>query len=318
MIMSRNSVIILLLVLFSCQSPSGHQPPSNTPTDAKKSITQDDQKMSCDQLLSAIVKSSDAIALKHFSDTLVKVRIDYLSTEKVRIKLFVISNVSEDPAHEKLTENAVGWLELNRQTHRLTDITNDLDKPLVLKYDTTLLQGHDLNKLCGDEAAIAKPGAGYEQRDVMKEADIRFNGRLKRFFTMAEFEKVFGKPDSIQLLKDEAPCVTIFGTEAPDDKYLYKDGSRFETSKGRLAVDEFWFKNGNFITYKGIRIDANTTMNEIKKLFPTAVNGRMNIDKEGKLWVIQLREDTDGTSDGHIKLFFRNGKVSFLHWWFPC
>ena len=112
--------------------------------------------MSCDQLLSAIVKSSNAIALKHFSDTLVKVRVDYLSTEKVRIKLFVINNVSEDPVHEKLTENAVGWLELDRETHRLTDITNDLDKPLVLKYDVTLLQSHDLNKLCGYGTAITK------------------------------------------------------------------------------------------------------------------------------------------------------------------
>ncbi|MCH5719818.1 hypothetical protein [Niabella hibiscisoli] len=135
---------------------------------------------------------------------------------------------------------------------------------------------------------------------------------------MAEFEKVFGKPDSIQLLKDEAPCITIFDTEAPDDKYLYKSGSRFETSKDRVAVDEFWFRDGNFITYKNIRIDANTTMNDIKQLFPTAVSGKLGMDKEGKLWVIQLKEDHEGISDGHIKIFFRDGKISFMHWWFPC
>ncbi len=241
-----------------------------------------------------------------------------LTAEKARIKLYVLSDISEDPAHKKLTENAVGWLEFHRKTMQLTDITNDPDKPLALKYDTTLLQKHDLYKLCGAEAAIAKPGTGYEQKDVMQETDIRFNGKLKRFFTMAEFEKVFGKPDSIQLLKDEAPCVTIFGTEAPDDKYLYKDGSRFETSKDNVAVDEFWFRDGNFITYKGNRIDANTTMDDIKQLFPTAVSGRLGMDKEGKLWVIQLREDSEGISDGHIKIFFRDGKISFMHWWFPC
>ncbi|MDR6786629.1 hypothetical protein ABIE26_005185 [Pedobacter africanus] len=317
--MSRILALFMVLVLLSCQGPSNHQSQtSGTADNTKTAITRDGQEISCDGLLSAIVKSSNAVALKHFSDTLVKVRLEYLTAEKAKIKLYVLSDISEDPAHKKLTENAVGWLEFHRQTKRLTDITNDPDKPLVLKYDTTLLQKHDLYTLCGTQTAIAKPGSGYEQRDVMQEADIRFNGKLKRFFTMAEFEKVFGKPDSIQFLKDETPCVTIFDTEASDDKYLYKDGSRFETSKDSVAVDEFRFQDGNFITYKGIRIDANTTMNDIKQLFPTAVSGRLGMDKEGKLWVIQLREDSEGISDGHIKIFFRDGKVSFMHWWLPC
>ncbi|WP_349787757.1 hypothetical protein [Pedobacter sp. ASV1-7] len=317
--MPRILVFFMVLVLLSCQRPSGHKSQATSTSDTTKTaMTRDAQEISCDQFLSAIVKSSNAVALKHFSDTLVKVRLEYLTAEIARIKLFVINDISEDLANKKLTENAVGWLEFHRQTKRLTDITNDPNKPLVLQYDTTLLQKHDLYKLCNAETAIAKPGTGYEQRDVMQEADIRFNGKLKRFFTMAEFEKIFGKPDSIQLLKDETPCVTIFGTEAPDDKYLYKDGSCFETSKDSVAVAEFRFQSGNFITYKGIRIDANTTMNDIKQLFPTAVSGRLGMDKEGKLWVIKLKEDYEGVSDGHIKLFFKNGKVAFMHWWLPC
>ena len=59
-------------------------------------------------------------------------------------------------------------------------------------------------------------------------------------------------------------------------------------------------------------------MNDIKQLFPTAVNERRGMDKEGKLWVIQLKEDNKGISAGHIKMFFKNGKVNFMHWWFPC
>lgn len=316
--MSRISAFFMVLVLLSCQSPSSQKSQrASTYDTTKAAMTPDVQEMSCEKLLSAILKSSDAVALKNFSDSL-QVRLEFLTAEKARIKLYVISDISEDPANKKRTENTVGWLEFHRQTKQLTDITNDPDKPLILKYDTTLLQKHDLYKLCGTEAAIAKPGTGYEQRDVMREADIRFNGKLKRFFKMAEFEKVFGKPDSTQLLKDEAPCVTIFGTEAPDDKYLYKDGSCFEVSKNSVAVAEFRFLNGNFITYKGKRIDANTTMDDIKQLFPTAVSGRLGMDKEGKLWVIQLREDNAGISDGHIKLFFKNGKVNFIHWWLPC
>lgn len=305
------------ILLFSCQGAS--DTPSSLPDSAAATKTMPvPEQMSCEQLVSAIVKSSNALALTHFSDTLVQARLDYLTPDKARIKLFVIGDISDDPAIKKLTENAVGWLELHRQTKRLTDITNDPDKPLLLQYDTTLLQKQDFFKVCGNTGAMAKPGTGYEQRDVMLEADIRFNGKLKRFFTMAEFEKVFGKPDSIQYLKDETPCITIFDTEAPDDKYLYKDGSRFETSKDQVAVDEFWFRNGNFITYKETRIDANTTISDIKQLFPTAVNERLGMDKEGKIWMIQLKEDKDGVSDGHIKLFFKDGKVNFIHWWFPC
>lgn len=317
--MLRIVIFFMFVTLFSCRGTSDKASPSADSSGVQKTtVVSQYTALSCEELLSAIVKSSNAVAFTHFNDTLVKARLEYLTTDKARIKLYVINDISDDPANKKLTENAVGWLELQRQNGKLTDITNDPDKPLVLQYDTTLLQQQDLFTLCGNTGAIAKPGAGYEQRDVMLESDIRFNGQLKRFFTMAEFEKVFGKPDSIQLLKDETPCTTIFETEAPDDKYLYKDGSRFETSKDRVAVDEFWFHNGNFITYKGTRIDANTTMNDIKQLFPTAVNERMGMDKEGKIWVIQLKEDREGISDGHIKLFFKNGKVDFMHWWFPC
>lgn len=154
--------------------------------------------------------------------------------------------------------------------------------------------------------------------DVMLAEDIRFNGQLKRFFTMSDFEKVFGPPDSVRLLQDEAPCITIFDTEAPDDKYLYKDGSRFETHQQQVAVDEFWFTNDNYISYKGIRIDGNTTVNAIKKLFPDAVMGKLNEYREGELQLMILKEDKAGISDGHIKLFFKDDKVYFMHWWFPC
>ncbi|MCH5719819.1 hypothetical protein [Niabella hibiscisoli] len=193
--LSRISAFFMALVLLSCQGPSGHQSQATSTSDTTKTtITGDDQEMSCDQLLSAIVKSSNAIALKNFSDTLVKVRLEYFTAEKARIKLYVISDISEDPATKKLTENAVGWLEFHRGTRQLTDITNDPDKPLVLRYDTTLLQKNDVYKLCNAGAAIAKPGTGYEERDVMLESDIRFNGKLKRFLQWLNLKKYLASP----------------------------------------------------------------------------------------------------------------------------
>ena len=312
-------VVLFFILLISCGGPSVKAPqPAVMGDSLPTSVVTENEPISCDSMVAKLVQSSNAIALAHFGKQLVQSRIAAMTSDKATIKLYVINDISETPAEERRVEHAVGWLEFYRQTGKLLDITNDPDKPEVLHYDKTILEAYDLFKICSTEVAAAKPGTHAEMRDVMLADEIRFNGKLKRFFTMDEFAKVFGKPDSIKLLKDEAPCMTIFDTEAPDDLYLYKNGSRFETSKDKVAVDEFWFLNGNFITYKGIRIDAGTTMDDMQRLFPTAVKGRLGMDKEGKLWVIQLQEDENGSSDGHIKIFFKNGRVYFMHWWFPC
>ncbi len=312
-------VVPVIILFFSCQGSSVKERQSAVIADSgTKPIVAEREDLSCVQLVSDLVRSCNAIALDNFGKESVKARIAYMTPDKATIKLYVINDISETPTEERLVESPVGWLEFNKQTGKLLDITNDPDKPVVLNYDKAILAGHDLFKLCSPGVAIAKPGAEFKSKDVMLEKDIRFNNKLKRFFTISEFEKVFGKPDSTKLLSEEEPCNTIFGTEAKDDKYLFKNGSRFEKSGDRVAVDEFWFLNGNFLTYKGIRIDANTSMKDIEQLFPHAVKGRLGMDKEGKLWVIQLKEDEKGISDGHIKMFFKHGKVSFMHWWFPC
>ena len=112
--------------------------------------------------------------------------------------------------------------------------------------------------------------------EVMLEKDILFNGKLNRFFTLREFENVFGKADSTVLMSVDAPCSYIFdnkdGSKDLKDKYLYKDGSRFENSKKKVVVDDFRFENNNFITYKGRNLNASTTLNDLKEIFPNAVN----------------------------------------------
>ncbi|WP_104381580.1 hypothetical protein [Sphingobacterium sp. HMA12] len=319
----RGSIPILAaftaIVMISCRgnSKSSARQAPDTPTCTERNKLRDNN-ISCDQLIVDLVRSSNAMAIKTFGNTRVQSRLVELTDSKATIKMYVINDISETPSEKRMIERAVGWLELHRHTSHLLDISNDPDNPVVIQYDKSLLKKHNLFELCNAAVPVAKPGSAYVKRDVMLEDDIRFNGKLKRYFTIGEFGKVFGKPDSTQLLNDQAPCITIFDTEAPDDKYLYKSGSRFETSRDSIAVDEFWFLDGNFITYKGVRIDAYTTMRDMEQLFPIAVSERLGMDKEGKIWVIKLREDYEDISDGHIKVFFKNGKVSFMHWWFPC
>ncbi len=160
--------------------------------------------------------------------------------------------------------------------------------------------------------------------EIMDEKDIRLNGKLQRYFSLKEFKRVLGEPDSTKLLLDEEPCTTIF--QEPDGsvdsaaKYLFKNGSRFESTKGKVAIDEIKFTNGDFIVFKNTTLNKHTSVAELKKLFPNAGRHISDIDVagEGKLQVMELREDKDNISDGHIKIFIKNGKLYSLHWWFPC
>lgn len=174
------------------------------------------------------------------------------------------------------------------------------------------------------KTTIENSKSDNHQNEVMKVDDILFNGKLKRFFTTKDFENVFGQADSIKLMSDEAPCTYIFenkdGSKDMNDKYYYKNGSRFENTKNELAVDEFRFSKNNFILYKGKKLSSQTTVTELKKLFPNAMNniGTIDVYNDGKLQVIELREDENNISDGHIKIFIKNGKLFYMHWWFPC
>lgn len=162
------------------------------------------------------------------------------------------------------------------------------------------------------------------QIEVFDANNMLFNGKLGRYFSLKEFELFFGKADRIKLMSEEEPCAYIFenpdGSKDLEDKYLYKNGSRFENSKGKVAVDEFRFTQNNYLKYNNVILNSHTTIKDLRKLFPNAVNAidTLNVFGEGKLQVIQLREDKDNISDGHINVFLKNGKLYFMHWWFPC
>lgn len=161
-----------------------------------------------------------------------------------------------------------------------------------------------------------------QEIEVFDVNEMLFNGKSKRFFTLKEFEKHFGKADSTRLMSEDSPCSYIFENEDGklDDKYLYKNGSRFENSKDSVAIDEFRFYNRSFLRYKNHILNATTTLEYLRKIFPNAVKeiGELDVYGEGKLQVIQLREDANNISDGHINVFIKNGKLYFMHWWFPC
>ena len=198
---------------------------------------------------------------------------------------------------------------------------NDKSTKSVEKYEKLKDRSKTIstNKIKTDSTKI-----GVLQNEVMLETDIFFKGKLNRYFTLNEFQKVFGKTDSIKLMSLETPCNYIFenedGSKDVNDKYFYKEGSRFENSKEKVAVDKFRFSKNNFILYKGINLNSSTTLADLEILFPKAIKNLQTIVvfDEGELQVIKLREDENNISDGHVKLFIKDGKLYYMHWWFPC
>lgn len=171
----------------------------------------------------------------------------------------------------------------------------------------------------------APPDKNHPNSIEIFDADLMlFNGKVKRFFSLKDFKKNFGEPDSTQLMSREEPCSYVFenidATKNLNDKFLYKNGSRFENSEEKVAIDEFKFTENNFILYKGIPLNASTTLAQLKEIFPNAVEniGTMNVYGEGELQIIQLREGDYELYDGHINIFLKNGKLYFIHWWIPC
>ncbi|PST83659.1 hypothetical protein C7T94_14085 [Pedobacter yulinensis] len=160
--------------------------------------------------------------------------------------------------------------------------------------------------------------------EVMEEKSILFNGRLKRYFSLIQFKAVLGEPDSSKLLGEVEPCTNIFqeadGSIDPQTRYLFKNGSRFENAQDRVAVDQINFMYGDYLVFNDITLNRHTTLAELKRLFPQAGKrvGLMEVAGSGKLQVMQLREDENNQSDGHINIFFKQGKLYSLQWWFPC
>ena len=197
-------------------------------------------------------------------------------------------------------------------------------EPKRLDYETEIEKQNDSTKIIDTAKNITNNAITKKETretEFFDASKLLFNGRTKRFFSLKEFDKNFGKADSIQLMSQEQPCTSIFESEdGKDDKYFFKNGSRFENSKDSVAVNEFRFLKGNFIIYKGLKMDAETTIEDLKKIFPNAVKNIQDDEHydEKKLRSIILREDPKGISDGHIRIFFKANKIYSIWWWFPC
>ena len=157
--------------------------------------------------------------------------------------------------------------------------------------------------------------------EVMKQSEILFNGKLGKYFSYSDFKKHFGLADSTKKLIDVEPCTYIFQSEEQptnDNQFLFKDGSTFERYKQEIGIEEFCFRNSNFMTYKGLRIDSTTTLDEMEKLFPIAVKNILPSPYSDQPDMQRIKLQEEFPSDGFIEFYFKNKRAYSINWWFPC
>ncbi len=131
--MKQLSIFILFFLMLNCKKNNATI--LSIDNNVKQKTNQSKIKVynSCEEIITDIVKSSNADAVRNYKNLFVK--IESSTKEKITIKLYVINDVSEDPSVRKLTDQTVGWVEFFPPTYMLQDITNDIETPENLTYD---------------------------------------------------------------------------------------------------------------------------------------------------------------------------------------
>lgn len=140
-------ITFLFLLFFSCKKYDGATSAYSQSIN-KEVVTQRSEGLDnpCDKILTSIVKSSTASAVKSFED--LQVRGTEISSEKITIELYVKTDVSENPSVKKISDRTVGWLIYFPGTAELKDITEDTENPLTLSFDKKIVSKHDVRKYC--------------------------------------------------------------------------------------------------------------------------------------------------------------------------
>ncbi len=146
--MIKSLTYILIILSVACNTSNSNPTLSPSSSTYLHQVVQNDKTYeTCEDLIAGLVKSSNAVALTDFEN--VQIRIDKLTTEKITVELYVSNDISDDPSIKRIAENPVAWIEFFPATKKLLDITNDPDDPVLLTYNSRILENADLFALCG-------------------------------------------------------------------------------------------------------------------------------------------------------------------------
>lgn len=153
------------------------------------------------------------------------------------------------------------------------------------------------------------------QAEYLDFKGVKLNGTTSVLTNLNTVTKLFGKPDSIETLDTSDMCVSFF--EAYN--FAYYKNIKFEQFKDTLVLMEINFENNSkyYLKIDNLKLNQETTLEEIKKYYPNAVKNIYPISESVDKFGIQLEVAKAPTDDKWI-LIFRNNKLVKVQYYVPC
>lgn len=136
----------VLLLFLQCKEKSNQVKFNNRKVSTEKIVHNSKTYTTCEELIVDLVKSSDAKFFKNYEN--IQIEIESISPESIIIQLSISTDISEDSSIKRITNQTVGWLKFYPITNKLFDITNDIENPILLNYNTGNFEKYDVLKLC--------------------------------------------------------------------------------------------------------------------------------------------------------------------------
>lgn len=170
--------------------------------------------------------------------------------------------------------------------------------------------GDTINKYYPDSTYVYKIDSTKTNAEFIEWSSARINGKLPLSTNTKDIYQMFGQPDSIITPVYEDVSVSNF--DNGNFKFAYFKDSEFEISGDSAILNYLNFEKQPDLVFNAgsLTLTHNTTLAELKKLFPKAVKDKNKsiVDKIGRCTGISLATSKYYNDDLWL-LFFRKGKL---------
>ena len=171
-------------------------------------------------------------------------------------------------------------------------------------------------KGCDFPEGFSSSKLGQSDDEYLDWRSMRIYGELPLVTSKVSLIHFIGSADSTAVADDV--CVSFYDESF---EHGYFEGIHAEMYGDTVVITSLNFKESHKLFTKSDRIILNhkTTLNDLEKLFPTAVKNRREVDvfRLGNVMTIQLRTGPDPSDDRWL-LFFRAGNLIRMDFWMPC
>jgi hypothetical protein len=175
-----------------------------------------------------------------------------------------------------------------------------------------------LNKYYSDSTYVYKIESSKTNAEFIDWSSVKINGKLPFITNTKDLYQSLGQPDSIVTPVYEDVSIAYFYNDK--FKFAYFKDSEFEICGDTAVLSYLNFERQPGLVFNAgsLTLSHNTTLDELKKIFPKAVKsrGKSIVDKIGKCTGISLATSKYYNDDLWL-LFFRKGMLIRIDYWIP-